>query len=152
MKDRKSARRGSKGTISVRANLGMWLKDLEYTMNKAKKLVELEQYDTAAFYIHLAVEKAMKAAIVALKNDEPPRVHNLVQLHVKIADNVALSDKQIRFLRRLTTAAFETRYSDITLRLPDEIYTEKIVKNYLETAQQIINVILAKIEVDKRDE
>jgi HEPN domain-containing protein len=125
---------------------------LEYTQNKARKLLELEQYDTAAFYIHLAVEKALKTAIVALKHDEPPKVHNLVQLHGKILDTIVLSDQQIRFLRRLTTATFETKYSDVSFRRPDEIYTEEIVKKYFESAQQIIERIISKIEVNKHDQ
>jgi HEPN domain-containing protein len=102
-----------------------------------------------AFWLHLTVEKALKTAIVVLKKEVPPKVHNLVELHSKIADEVKLTDEQIRFLRQLTLAVRETRYVDATLELPSEIYTKAVVEEFMSTALPIINVIKSKIEERK---
>ncbi|MGA3291382.1 MAG: hypothetical protein ABSD42_14215 [Candidatus Bathyarchaeia archaeon] len=49
----------------TRASVGLWLKDLDYTKSKAIELMKLAHFDTAALYTHMAVEKSLKAAIVA---------------------------------------------------------------------------------------
>ncbi len=94
----------------------------------------------------MTVEKSLKAAIVVLKKAAPPKVHNLVELHSKIADEVELTEEQIRFLRQLSLAVRETRYFDATLELPSEIYTKTVVDEFMTKALPIIKVIKERIE------
>ena len=110
------------------------------------KVVSCEAYPVVAFWLHLTVEKSLKAAIIVLKKESPPKIHNLVELHSKIANDVKLDDEQIRFLRQLTLAVRETRYFDATLELPSEIYTKAVVDEFMAKALPILKVIKAKIE------
>ncbi len=132
--------------ISIRESLYMWLKDFDYTLNKAKALKEAGFYDVAALYIHLAVEKALKAAIAAFNCQEPPKSHALESLYSKVANNLDLSETEIRFLKRLTDAAFGTRYLDVSLQFPSEIYTKEIVDEYFEKALPIVEKIVERIK------
>lgn len=116
----------------------MWLRDLEDTVKNAKDLRDAGFYDVATLYIQLAVEKALKAAIAALKGKEPPKDHNLARLYFKIADKVNLSDEEVLFLRKLTGAAYGTRYLDVNLKLPREIYTKDVADKYMKEALAII--------------
>lgn len=137
--------------ISIRQSLEMWLKDFNYTLNKAEALKDAGFYDVAALYIHLAVEKALKAAIAAFKGQEPPKIHALESLYSRVADNLDLSEAEIRFLKRLTDAAYGTRYLDVSLLFPDEIYTKEVVEEYFEKARQIIDKTIEKIRMLDND-
>src|SRR5208283_4774521 len=124
----------------------LWLKDLDDSLKMLEKVVSCEAYPVVAFWLHLTVEKSLKAAIVVLKKAAPPKIHNLVELQLKIADEVKLSDEQIRFLRQLTLAVRETRYFDAALELPSEIYTKAVVDEFITKALPIIKVVKARIK------
>ncbi len=124
----------------------LWVKDLDDSLKMLDKVASCEAYPVVVFWLHLTVEKSLKAAIVVLKKVAPPKVHNLVELHSKIADEVKLNEEQIRFLRQLTLAVRDTRYFDATLELPSEIYTEAVVDDFLTKALPIIKAIKARIK------
>jgi HEPN domain-containing protein len=144
--ERKNHMLTSKKADSKSESVELWLRDLEDTITIAKKNFEIELYVSAAFYIQMSVEKALKTAIVALKQQAPPKVHNLVRLYGEIQGLVKLDDAEVGFLRVLTTASHETRYVDAAPALPSEIYTEKLVKAYLDKALPIIAKIAARIK------
>ncbi len=125
-------------TDVTRKNQEMWLKDLEDTLKNAKDLRDAGFYDVATLYIQLAVEKALKAAIATFKGEEPPKDHNLARLYFRITDKVNLSDEEVLFLRKLTGAAYGTRYLDVNLKLPREIYTKDVADKYMKEALVII--------------
>ena len=86
------------------------------------KVVDCKAYPVVAFWLHLTVEKSLKSNC-CLNKVAPPKVYNLVELHLLIAQEVKLTEEQIRFLRQLTLAVRETRYFDANLELPSEVYT-----------------------------
>lgn len=130
----------------TRASVDLWLKDLDYTKSKAIEFMKLAHFDTAALYTHMAVEKSLKAAIVAFKRKEPPKTHNLKRLYSEISNQIQLTDEQIAFLDELTPAVSKTRYMDVTLELADEIYTKDIVSEYIKKAVPIIELIKRSIK------
>jgi len=127
----------------------LWLKDLDDSLRLLEKVVDCEAYPVVAFWLHLTVEKTLKAAIVVLKKVAPPKVHNLVELHSIILGEVKLTEDQVRFLRQLTLAVRETRYFDATLELPSEIYTKAVIDEFMTKALPIIKAIKARIEEEK---
>jgi HEPN domain-containing protein len=127
-------------------DVDLWLRDLADTVDAAEKNMASGVYFIAAFCIQQAVEKALKAAILALKHEVPPKVHSLVKLYAEVADKVNFDDEQIRFLRVLTSASHETRYIDAAPGLPSEIYTKAIVNRYMQNALPIIDKIKKQIE------
>ena len=120
-------------------------KSLEYTIDVAKKNFEMGLFVPAAFYTHLAVEKALKTAIIALCNELPEKTHRLQRLYGKIANEIPLTDEQIRFLEELTPVVSRARYEDIELTDPSEIYTEEVVKRLIDNAFPIIEILKAAI-------
>ena len=91
----------------------------------------------------------MKVAIIALKHEVPPKVHNLIRLQAEIAGKIDLNDEQIHFLRILTSAAHETRYIDAAPGLPSEIYTKTVVDEYMQKALPIIEKVKKSIKAEK---
>ena len=107
----------------------------------------MELYLPAAFYIHLAVEKALKAAIVALTGDFPAKTHRLQRLYAEISDKLKLTQQEVEFLEELTPVVTKARYEDIELTDPAETYTKVVVEEYMKKALPIIDKLKACIEV-----
>jgi len=130
----------------MREDVVLRLKSLEYTIDVARKNFEMGLYVPAAFYTHLAVEKALKTAIIALSNELPDKTHRLQRLYGKIANKVPLTEEQIAFLEELTPVVSRARYEDIELTDPSEIYTERVVKRFIDDAFPIIEKLKAAIK------
>lgn len=129
----------------MREDVQLRLKSLEYTIDVAKRNFEMGLYVPAAFYTHLSVEKALKTAIIALCNELPEKTHRLQRLYGKIANEVPLTEEQIAFLEELTPVVSRARYEDIELADPSEIYTEAVVKRFIDNAFPIIEKLKAAI-------
>ena len=131
-----------------RNEVNLWLKDLDDTLKVASDNFTLGNYHVAAFYTHQAVEKALKAVIIALKHKAPPKTHRLRLLYSEVATEVPLTAEQLRFLGELTPVARRARYVDVAPGLPSEIYTKEIVDQYMKKALPILDAIKARIAAE----
>lgn len=93
-------------------------KQIEYWV-KASNLdlqTALDLFDTGKnlhfclFMCHLCIEKLLKALVVKVSNDFPPKSHNLLRL-AEIA-GIALDDNKVEFLEELNQFQLSTRYPD----------------------------------------
>jgi len=69
------------------------------------------------FLTHLALEKSLKGLVCLVTGDEPPKIHNLVQL-AKLAE-VPLTEDQMRFLGKLNEFNITGRYNIPLAKLPE---------------------------------
>ncbi len=77
----------------------------------AESLLEKGHLRHCLFFAHLALEKMLKAHVVRVTRDAPPRIHNLVRL-MQLAGLKADNDQE-RFLRRFDLYQLEGRYPDV---------------------------------------
>ena len=84
------------------------------------------------FFIHLAVEKMLKACVCKSQNKTPPKIHNLINLY-QLADLEENIDRQDA-LGALNRFCLEGRYPEQWPAIPDE----KEAQRYLKTAEQLI--------------
>lgn len=89
-----------------------WLLKAKKDVETAKDLFGLKHYDWSLFIWHLAIEKTLKAKLVA-QNKSVPYTHDLSRL-VKEA-NIPFSEEQIKQLNEITTFNIEARYDDYKL-------------------------------------
>jgi HEPN domain-containing protein len=82
----------------------------------AADLIEKRRARHALFFMHLAVEKALKAQVCRHTGDLAPRTHNLVRL-VEVA-GLALSSEHFDLLAETNEFALSGRYPDTTLPMP----------------------------------
>ncbi len=78
------------------------------------------------FFVHLAVEKLLKARFVGYQRKPAPRTHNLVRLASDAG--IELDDDRIDLLTELTTYCLEGRYPDTWLPPPDHQEAQALVK------------------------
>jgi len=129
------------GRPLLREEASLWLADSDDSLRVAKDNMRLANYHVAAFYLHSAVEKALKAAIITLRRKTPVKTHSLKRLHSEVADEVALSEEQVDFLGELTPASQISRYVDAALAVPRDVYSRRLVTRYLTLTEPILRSI-----------
>ena len=88
------------------------LEDLEV----ARDLIAGNHIRHGMFFLHLALEKILKAHVCKTIQDVPPRIHNLVRL-AELA-NLSLISEQKYFLEELNNYNLEGRYPDDLTPVP----------------------------------
>lgn len=77
------------------------------------------------FFIHLALEKIIKAHVCRVSGDLAPRIHNLSRLAG--LSGVSISKDVAGFLAELNKYTIEGRYSDTYEEVPDSVEIETIL-------------------------
>jgi HEPN domain-containing protein len=91
------------------------------------------------FFVHLALEKTLKARVVRATRDVPPRVHNLVRL-AQLA-GLKTNNEQERFLRRFDLYQLEGRYPDSQQVVLDP----GLARQELQTAMEVLQWLKAQL-------
>ena len=110
------------------------IKQAERDLLNAKKNVEIEAYEVAAFLAEQAVEKFLKAAWITLKSELPPHTQYLLDLGKGLKVPAPLQS-QLAFLNPDYTIA---RYPDAANGIPYELYDRKTALSKTKAAEEII--------------
>ena len=90
-----------------------WMQMAQEDMNRAEKRLSEGDYDAAAFRVQQAVEKALKAALVA-ESVPLDKTHDLSRLLRKLPPPKGKQLKAILDLKQVSSWAVATRYPDAT--------------------------------------
>ena len=130
------------GTLSVRISVVRreiaikWYRQACHDLLLAEKNISIEGYDVAAFLAHQAVEKLLKALIIAEKNTLP-RIHYLDEL----AQQLGLQGEIADDIADLTADYTVARYPDVSDRLPFEEYDRATASEKVERAGRIFRAL-----------
>jgi HEPN domain-containing protein len=80
-----------------------WLESAEYDLGVAQDMLAAGRHVYVIFMCHLALEKALKAHVVAVTNAAPPKTHDLIYL-VKATGLDMLPD-HVEFLGKINNAS-----------------------------------------------
>ena len=89
-----------------------WLELCDDDLRAAKNLFASKDYLWMGFICHLIAEKAIKAVLVNITDEIPPKIHDLQKLAEKAGIYSDLSDKQNQLLRDLMPLHIEARYPE----------------------------------------
>ncbi len=77
----------------------------------------------------------MKAAIVELRRELPPKIHNLIRL----AQILEIRDEEIlECLRRLNPHYRVARYPDAANGVPSEVYSRSMAEELVRAAERVV--------------
>ncbi len=96
--------------MDVQKQIDYWRTSGEEDIVAASSLLEKGHLRHALFFVHLAIEKALKAHVTRQTSAVPPRIHSLVRL-AEMSD-LSLTSEQEAFLRRFGMYQLEGRYPD----------------------------------------
>ena len=87
-----------------------WRKGAKDAPRLAALAVDNGVYELALFHCHLAVEKALKAAVMAHSRTPHPKVHALLRLASELGDDWSAEDREM--FDTLSDFAIAARYDD----------------------------------------
>ncbi|MBI4427302.1 MAG: HEPN domain-containing protein [Candidatus Magasanikbacteria bacterium] len=97
-------------TINIKKLFNYWLSDAEESWSVAESLMEKNKYPEALFFGHLALEKTLKAIVVAKHNAHAPPIHNLLELCKKT--DIVLDNRLVAELRLFSGFYMAGRYDE----------------------------------------
>lgn len=115
-----------------------WFKEALRDLEVAKRLLELNYYNHAAFYSHQAAEKVLKAVIIEKLRLLPPKTHNLIELMNRIADAGIDINEVADDLRDLNPHYLVSRYPDAANGVPSEVYSRRMAENCVNSAARVV--------------
>jgi len=118
--------------MDVQKQIEYWVQGAEEDFAAAQSLFDKGHFRHCLFFVHLAIEKILKAHIVKQTNSVPPKIHNLFRLSSKA--DLKLDEKQQEFLRRFDIYQLEGRYPD-SQQIPVNL---KIAKQEMAKAKEIL--------------
>lgn len=113
-----------------------WIKSSQDDLDTAEKLFASKKYHHSLFFLHLALEKILKALFVSNKNEPAPPIHDLVRLAekagVEIRKNLAAS------LAEISTFNVAARYDDYKFQFYKKA-TKDYAQKWLEAGVKLYN-------------
>jgi len=119
--------------IDVQKQVEYWKKSSTEDLLAASDIITRDKHiRQGLFFLHLALEKMLKAHVCKTIQDVPPRIHDLVRL-VNIA-GIALSQDKIDLLLEVNALNLEGRYPEY--EIPSTSLQE--AKVYLAQGEELI--------------
>lgn len=100
--------------MTADATIQSWLTGALDAWDTFEKLLTSQKYAHALFFLHLSLEKLLKALIIQKRGEPPPPVHDLVRLAQ--AANITLDDQMVSQLAEISTFNVAARYDDEKLQ------------------------------------
>jgi HEPN domain-containing protein len=109
-----------------------WVKTAEEDFEVGKNLVLADKTRHGLFFLHLAVEKMLKACFCKMQQTTPPKIHNLPRLFEMAGFNK--DDERQTVLATLNRFCLEGRYPEQQPVVPDK----KEAERYLQITDEVI--------------
>jgi len=109
--------------MDIQKQIEYWRTGAEEDFAAAQPLFEKGHFRHCLFFVHLAIEKAIKSHVVVQTKDVPPRIHDLVRLS-RIAE-LNLSKEQKDLLLEFGIYQLEGRYPDAQQMPMDRAFVKK---------------------------
>ena len=118
--------------LNIAKQIGYWVKSGEEDFDVGSNLIRDNKTRHGLFFVHLSIEKMLKACACKKLNKTPPRIHNLIQLY-RLAGFPEDIEKQDS-LEALNRFCLEGRYPEEWPTVPDK----KEAQRYLKMADEIM--------------
>jgi HEPN domain-containing protein len=122
-----------------------WLELAEEDVSVAEVLLNGKKYLQAGFFCHLIAEKALKAMIVRVSDDIPPKIHDLAKLAERGGVLDDLSQKQLSLLKELNPLNIDARYPEYKERMKS-IFTQEKTTMLFEGTEELLCWIKQKLK------
>lgn len=129
----------------MRREAANWAREAEYDLMRARRALEQGDYALCAFMPQQAAEKALKAAIIALRRELPPRTHDLTRLYQELRGVVQLPDDVVENLPTLSQYYITSRYPNAGLEVPSESFTRTQAEAALRITETVVRLVEGSI-------
>lgn len=124
-------------------HIDYWVTTADKDWKAIKRMVEVKTYVHALFFMHLVLEKLIKAHWVKdNEGNNPPRTHNLILLMHKT--RLALTEEEMNLLTVMNQFQLEGRYPDYIQGIY-KTYKSKQTKEILDKVSKLRKCLLKKL-------
>lgn len=102
--------------VNIAKHISYWRNGAEEDWEAAKQLIESNKIRHGLFFLHMVLEKILKAHICRSINDVAPRLHNLVRLAE--LSGIVFEQKRIDLLAEMNPFNIEGRYPEVWGAVP----------------------------------
>lgn len=113
-----------------------WAYGSNDSLETAQQLLQSGKYHHALFFLHLSLEKMLKALIVKSTDAPPLPIHDLLRL-AAIAD-VVISEKKTTWLAEISTFNIAARYDDEKLKFYKKA-TREYAMSWFDYGQKLLD-------------
>jgi len=117
----------------MRPEVHNWFKQAEADLRSSRNSREAGDYYMSVFASQQAAEKSLKA-LNLFKLKEYPKGHSIIYL----AQRVEAPESMMSAIRDLNPEYMSTRYPDMAVGVPAELYDDKIAARHFKTAQEVV--------------
>ncbi len=125
--------------VDMREEARDWFDAAKVDLEEARSALREGRHNWACFAAHQCVEKVLKAAIMVLKRERPPKTHDLTRLlHILGID---LGDELRRTISELSPYYTIARYPNAGLERPWESIDRATAEKFVKAAEEILRKI-----------
>jgi HEPN domain-containing protein len=112
--------------VDIDKHIAHWQTGAAEDFEVAEQLIKSGKVRHGLFFLHLTLEKILKALVCRHSRDIAPRLHNLVRLAE--LSGVDFQQKQIDFLAEMTAFNLEGRYPELWITVPPRKKADLLTK------------------------
>ena len=112
--------------VDIEKHILHWKTGAEEDFEVAVQLIRSGKIRHGLFFLHLTLEKILKAHVCRHTKDIAPRIHNLVRLAE--LSGIGFAAEQIDFLSEMNPYNIEGRYPELWGALPSQQEARKILE------------------------
>jgi HEPN domain-containing protein len=96
-----------------------WLDIADYDLETAKSMLKSDRYLYVVFMCQQAIEKVIKAVYIHIRDEEPPRSHNLAFIFNKLG--VGMTTERLDLFNKLSAHYINNRYPEYKGKLSSSL-------------------------------
>jgi len=123
----------------VREEARDWYEGALVDLEEARSALENGRYNWALFAAHQAVEKALKAAHIAMRRSRPPRTHDLTRLLSELGLDLP-EDLRVG-VSELTPYYTVARYPNAGFERPWESIERSVAERLVKVAEEVVDYV-----------
>lgn len=125
--------------MNAEKHIRYWRTGSDEDWEMAEIALEKGKIRHGLFFLHLAMEKLIKAHVFRVTGDPPPKIHNLLTLMQRA--KLPVDQKTGECLSELNTHCLEGRYADEVAPPPSPQRAEKIMQQAQEIRTWLLNLL-----------
>lgn len=128
--------------MDIEKHIAHWLTGAEEDFEVASQLIRLKKIRHGLFFLHLTLEKILKAHVCHHTQDIAPRIHNLARLAE--LTGIAFEAEQADLLSEMNPCNIEGRYPELWGALPSPNEAQRLLKETEEVFTWLKNQLTSR--------
>lgn len=119
-----------------------WKASANDAFDTSDKLFESKKFDHSLFFVHLSIEKILKALYIQIKQESPIFIHDLVRLTESC--ELTITEEQKLQLAEISTFNVSARYDDYKLKFYKKA-TDSYSDQWRNIGKELFNYFSSKL-------